>query len=80
MAESADNSRWGFLGIAGVLGLCCAGTAALAGGAAIVGSTTAATTAVSGTIGGLAGVLVSGLATVLPLFIIGLVIRRRADQ
>lgn len=80
MLESADSSRWGFLGIVGALGLCCAGTAALAGGAAIAGSTTAATTAVSGTTGGLAGVLVSGLTTALPLFIIGLVLRRRADQ
>jgi hypothetical protein len=80
MTESANNSRWGLLGIAGALGLCCVGTAALAGGAAIAGSTTAATTAVSGTTGGLAGILVTGLATALPLFIIGLVLRRRADQ
>lgn len=80
MADFADKSRRGLLGIAGALGLCCAGTAALAGGAAVTGSTAAATAAMSGTTGSLASLLVIGLATALPLFIVGLVLRRGVDR
>lgn len=80
MDSSADGSPWGFLGLAGALGLCCIGTATLAGGAAVAGGTAAGATAVSGTVGGLGGILVTALATALPLFVIGLVLRRRRRQ
>ena len=80
MASSDDESPWGFLGLAGALGLCCIGAAALASGAAVAGGTVAGATAVSGAAGGLGGILVAALATVLPLFVIGLVLRRRGRQ
>lgn len=80
MGSSADGSPWGLLGLAGALGLCCIGTATLAGGAAVAGGTAAGATAVSGTVGGLGGILVTALATALPLFVIGLVLRRRRRQ
>lgn len=80
MGSSADGSSWGILGLAGALGLCCVGTASLAGGAAVAGGTAAGATAVSGTAGGLGGILVTVLATALPLVVIGLVLRRRGRQ
>lgn len=80
MGSSADESSWGLLGLAGALGLCCVGTASLAGGAVIAGGTAAGATAVSGAAGGPGGILVSALVTALPLIVIGLVLRRRAQQ
>jgi hypothetical protein len=77
MVDLPDWSAWGFLGVAGALGLCCVGTVTIAGGAAVAGGTVAATNAVSGGANGLGGALISGLATALPLFVIGLVLRRR---
>lgn len=81
MAESSDNaqSRWGLLGFAGVLGLCCLGTVTLAGGAAIAGSSVAGVTTVGGGVGGFSGILATGLATALPLLVIGLILRWRTD-
>jgi hypothetical protein len=80
MGSSADGSPWGLLGLAGALGLCCIGTVTLAGGAAVAGGTAAGATAVSGAVGGLGGILVTALATALPLFVIGLLLRRRGRQ
>jgi hypothetical protein len=80
MGSSADGSPWGLLGLAGALSLCCIGTATLAGGGAVAGGTAAGATAVSGAVGGLGGTLVTALATALPLFVIGLVLRRRRRQ
>lgn len=79
MDTLADGS-WEILGVAGALGLCCVGTASLAGGAVVAGGTAAGTTAVSSGAGGLGGILVTALATVVPLVIIGLVLRRRGRQ
>lgn len=79
MTESTDGARWATLGLAGVLGICCLGTAALAGGALVAGSTAGATAA-SDTIGSLGGILVTGLATALPLVAVGFVLRRRARR
>lgn len=76
MSES-DGSQWGFLALVGALGFCCLGTAALVGGAALAGGSAAGVTAVSGTAGGLGGLLVTAFATGLPLLVIGLIIRRR---
>lgn len=80
MGSSADGSPWGLLGLAGALSLCCIGIATLAGGAAVAGGTAAGATAVSGAAGGLGGILVTALVTALPLFVIGLVLRRRGRQ
>lgn len=77
MSESGDAGLWGSLGLAGAVGLCCTGTATLAGGAALAGGSAVGVTAASNTIGGLGGILVTGLATALPLFVIGVVLRRR---
>lgn len=79
MSES-DGSRWGFLALAGGIGLCCIGAAALVGGAALASGSAAGVTAVSGTVGGLGGVIISGFATALPLLVIGLFLRHRAQN
>lgn len=79
MTESTDGPQWATLGLAGVLGLCCVGTAGLAGGALVAGGTAGATVA-SGAAAGLGSILVTGLATALPLVAIGLVLRRRARR
>lgn len=81
MLESSDDaqSTWGMLGLAGELGLCRAGTATLAGGAAIAEGSTVGVTVVSGGVG-LGGILSTGLATALPLFVIGLILRWRTNQ
>lgn len=68
------------LGVGGVLAVCCVGAAALAGGAAVTGGAAATTAAMSSYAGGLGGLLISGLATVLPLFVIGIVHRRMAQD
>jgi hypothetical protein len=80
MGDSADGTPWGLLGLAGALSLCCIGTATLAGGAAVVGSTAAATTAMSGATGGLGGILISGIVTAVPLFVIGISLRWRTQD
>lgn len=76
-SSKGDGSRWGLLAIAGLCGLCCVGLATLGGGAAVIGGTAAGVTAANGAIGSLGGALVVGLATALPLFVIGLFLRRR---
>lgn len=79
MTESPDGPRWATLGLAGVLGLCCIGTAALTGGALVAGGTAGATAA-GRAVDSIGGILVTGLATALPLVAIGLVLRRRAQR
>ena len=77
-SSSKDNgSRWGILTITGLCGLCCVGLAALGGGAAVAGGTAVGVTTAGGVIGSLGGALVVGLATALPLLVIGLLLRRR---
>ena len=80
MVSSADGSPWGVVGLAGALSLCCIGIVMLVVGATITGGTAAGVTAVSGAAGGLGGILVTALATALPLFVIGLVLRWRGRQ
>ena len=81
MLESSDDVQptWGMLGLSGALGLCCVGTAALAGGATFTGGSVAGVTAVGG-VSSIVGILATGLATALPLFVIGLVLRWRTNQ
>lgn len=79
MSES-DGSQLGILALAGALGFCCIGTAAFVGGTALAGGSAAGVTAASGTAGGLGGIIVTGLATALPLLAIGLFIRHRAQN
>lgn len=76
--DGENDGRWGILALAGVLGICCVSLGALAGGAAVVGGTAAGVTAATGLIDSLGGLLVTGLATALPLLVIGLFLRRRA--
>lgn len=78
MSSKGDGSGWGVLAIAGVCGLCCVTLASLAGGAAVAGGVTAGMTAATAAIDSVGGLLVVGLATALPLFVIGLLFRRRA--
>lgn len=80
MPESDAERPWDVLGIAGVPGVCCIGTTALAGGAALAGGRAADMTATSGTTGGLAGITVAGFATALPLLVLGLFLRQRAQN
>ena len=79
MSETDTGSVWGLLALVGVLGGCCISLATLASGATLVGGAAAGVTTAGGAAGGLRGILVSGLATALPLFIIGLVLRRRTQ-
>jgi hypothetical protein len=76
MSES-DGSQWGILALAGAVGVCCLGTAALVGGATVAGGSAAGVVAVRGTVGGLGGLLVTALATALPLLVIGITVRQR---
>lgn len=78
--DVVETGRWGALGLAGVLSFCCIGLGTLAGGAALAGGGAAGVTAVSSETGGVAGIIVSGIATAIPLFVIGLLLRRRARQ
>lgn len=78
--DSSADGPWGFLGIVGTVGLCCIGTAGLAGGAAVAGGTAIGATAGSSAAGGLGGILVSALVTALPLIGIGLVLQRRTQR
>lgn len=73
------GGQWGLLALVGAMSLCCVGLLALAGGAAVTGGTAAGVTAATG-VGGLGGILVTGLATALPLLVIGLFFRHRAQN
>lgn len=79
MPESDTGSVWGLLALVGVLGGCCVGLAALAGGAVLVGGAAAGVTTASGAANGLSGIPVSSLATSLPLFIIEFVLRQKVQ-
>lgn len=78
MPGKNDESRLGVLALAGACGLCCIGLAALGGGAALAGGTAIGVTATSGLVRSAGGLIVTGLATALPLFVLGLFLRRRA--
>jgi hypothetical protein len=80
MSNDSPSSHWGVLTIAGACGLCCIALGAIAGGAAATGGAMASVTAAGGVVTSLGGLLVVGLATALPLFVIGLVLRRRAQR
>lgn len=73
---SDDQSARLPLGLAGLLGLCCVRLASLAGGAAVTGGVAGATVAAT-RLRGLGSVLITGLATALPLVVIGLFIHWR---
>jgi hypothetical protein len=73
-----DGGFRGLLSLAGLLGICCVGLAALLGGAAVAGGSVAGVTMASGVVDTFAGLLVTGLATALPLVVIGLILHRRA--
>lgn len=75
--STEDTGRWGLLGLAGAVSLCCVGLFTLAGGAAVGGGIVAGVTAATGGVGGLRGFVVTGVITALPLLVIGLVLRRR---
>lgn len=77
--DTEEGGKWGFLALVGAMSFCCVGLLALAGGAAVTGGTAAGVTAATG-VGGLGGILVTGLATALPLLVIGLFLRRRAQN
>ena len=76
----SDGSRWGALGLAGVLSLCCIGFGGLAGGAVLAGGSTAGVTAVTTSGGGLAGVVVPTVVTAITVLLVGLSFRRRARK
>ena len=76
MAEDTGESRWGVVTIAGVCGICCVG--AIFGGAAVAGGTAIGVTATSGAVRSLGGLFVTGIATVVPLLVVGLVLRNGA--
>lgn len=80
MADENERMNWGILTLTGACGLCCVGLAALAGGAAMTGG--AAGTAAAGTtaVSSFGGLLVTVLATALPLFVVGLFLRYRARR
>lgn len=80
MSESTGTNRWGILGIAGILSLCCVGTATLIGGAAVTGGSLAGATVVNGTIGGVAELLVTMVVTALPLVAIGVALHYRSSH
>lgn len=76
----SDGGRWGALGIAGILSLCCIGLGSLAGGAALAGGSAAGVTAVTTSGGGLATVIVPGIVTALTVLVVGLFLGRRARK
>jgi len=75
-----STSRWGILALAGVCSLCCIPLAFIAGGAAVTGGASAGVAAVGGAVTSIGGLLVVGLATAIPLFVVGLLLRRRARK
>ena len=78
MAEETGESRWGLLALAGMCGICCISLGALFEGAALAGGTAAGVTAATGAVRSLGGVVVTAIATAVPLFVLGLIFRRRA--
>lgn len=80
MFEQNDDSMWGILVIAGVCGVCCLGLTAIGGGAALAGGTAIGLTATSGLVRSIGGLIATGIATALPLVLIGLFLRRRARK
>lgn len=78
MLEGDGESQWGVLALAGACGVCCIGLAALGGGAALAGGTAIGVTATSGVVRSFGGLVVTGLATAVPLLVLGLFLRRRA--
>lgn len=80
MFEGDDESRWGILALAGVCGLCCVSLGALGGGAAVAGGAAVGVTATNGLVQSFGGLLITGLATALPLFVLGLFLRRRTRR
>lgn len=78
MPDTNDDARWGVLTIAGLAGFCCTGLLTLTAGAALSGGAVAGVTAAaSGGVRSLGGLLVTFLATAVPLFVLGLWYRRR---
>jgi hypothetical protein len=73
---SDPDSRWSVLALAGVCGLCCVGFGSLALGGVAAGSVAGVTVA-DGAIRSLGGLVVTVLATLLPLTVIGLAVRYR---
>lgn len=80
MSDSTNTNQWGILGLAGMLSLCCVGTAVLTGGAVLAGGSVAGATVVNGGVGGIGGVIVTGLASALPLVAIGIGFRYRISR
>lgn len=80
MTEGTSGSRWGLLALAGVCGICCVSLGALLGGAALAGGAAAGVTAASGTVRSLGGVVVTGVATAVPLLVIGILLRYTARR
>ena len=78
MPEETGGARWGLLAYAGICGICCIGLGTLVGGAALAGGTAAGVTAASGAVRSLGGLIVTGIATVVPLIVVGLVLRNVA--
>lgn len=78
MAEDTGGSGWGLLAFAGICGICCIGLGTLFGGAALAGGTAAGVTAASGVVRSLGGLVVTGVATAIPLLVLGLILRQRA--
>lgn len=78
MSSNDNGSRREMITIAGLCGLCCVSFAVLVGGAGVGGGAAAGTTAAIGLVGSFGGILAVGLAVALPLFVIGILLRRRA--
>lgn len=74
---SDAGSRWSILSLAGICGLCCVGFGSLALGGAAVAGGVAGVTVADGSIRSLRGLLVTALATLLPLVVTGLILRYR---
>jgi hypothetical protein len=75
-----SSSRWGILTLAGLSSVCCIPLALIAGGATVTGGASAGVTAVGGAVRSIGGLLVVGLATAVPLFVVGVFRRRRARK
>jgi hypothetical protein len=72
--------RRSVLALAGVCGLCCVGFGSLALGGAALGGTVVGVTATDGTIRSLRSLLVTGIATAIPLLVIGFLLGRRDGE
>ena len=72
-----DESFLGALSLVGLLSFCCIGLGAVAGGAAIAGSTAGTTVAIGG--GGVRSTLVSAVVTAIAVMIVALVARWRVN-